>query len=257
MWGEGRGISYVELLILYELWAGERSVLEKAHPWYLRPGRPISVSVVPYGPGIDIWRSCRFIGAVMRSLCMLPGGLGRFVPCSIGADHCRLRHLGWERCSHGLTSRPRESASGPFLDHLLLLFHNPPRSSGALLAGSLPLRYCSAKFASLIPFGVLPVPGHVVGLITDGVRAAQVGEAAVVSRGVEFVGASGSGRKRFRLNRKTPAHLVGHCMHARTRVWKWLHFSGITGFPGVDCKRRRCNRHGDDGSPVHPRTGVG
>ena len=45
------GISYVELLILYELWeAGERLVLEKAHPRYLRPGRPISVSAVPFGP---------------------------------------------------------------------------------------------------------------------------------------------------------------------------------------------------------------
>ena len=31
------GISYVELLILYELWAGERLSLEKAHPRYLRP----------------------------------------------------------------------------------------------------------------------------------------------------------------------------------------------------------------------------
>ena len=48
------GISYVELLILYELWAGERLVLEKAHPWYLRPGRPISVSAVPFGPGIHV-----------------------------------------------------------------------------------------------------------------------------------------------------------------------------------------------------------
>ena len=67
------GLSYVELLILYELWAGERSVLEKAHPRYLRPGRPISVSAVPFGPGIDICRSCRFIGALMRSLCVLPG----------------------------------------------------------------------------------------------------------------------------------------------------------------------------------------
>ena len=36
-----RGISYVELLILYELWAGERLSLEKAHPHYLRPARPI------------------------------------------------------------------------------------------------------------------------------------------------------------------------------------------------------------------------
>ena len=67
------GVSYVELLIMYELWAGERLSLEKAHPRYLRPGRPISVSAVPFGPGIDIWRSCRFVGALMRSLCLLPG----------------------------------------------------------------------------------------------------------------------------------------------------------------------------------------
>ena len=66
-------ISYVELLILYELWAGERLSLEKAFPRYLRPGRRISVSAVPFGPGIDIWRSCRFIGAMMRTLCLLPG----------------------------------------------------------------------------------------------------------------------------------------------------------------------------------------
>ena len=36
------------------------------------------VSAVPFGPGIDIWRSCRFIGDMMRSLCLLPGVLGRF-----------------------------------------------------------------------------------------------------------------------------------------------------------------------------------
>ena len=27
---------------------------------------------------------------------------------------CRLRHIGWEKCGHGLTSRPRESASEDF-----------------------------------------------------------------------------------------------------------------------------------------------
>ena len=67
------GISYVELLILHALWAGERLSLEKALPRYLRPGRSISVSAVPFGPGIDVWRSCRFVGAMMRSLCLLPG----------------------------------------------------------------------------------------------------------------------------------------------------------------------------------------
>ena len=132
------GVSFVELLILYELWAGERFSLEKAHPRYLRPGRPISVSAVPFAPGIDIWRSCRFIGAMVRSLCLLLGGLGRFVPCSIGANHCRLRHIGWEKCGHGLTSRPRESAFEPFLNELLGLFHYPPASARALLAGTLP-----------------------------------------------------------------------------------------------------------------------
>ena len=131
------GVSFVELLNLYELWAGERRSLKKAHPRYLRPGRPISVSAVPFGPSIDIWRSCRFIGALMRSLCLLPGGLRRFVPCCICANHCSLRHIGWEKCGHGLTSRPRESASELFLNELLSLFRYPPGSGPALLAGTL------------------------------------------------------------------------------------------------------------------------
>ena len=39
-------------------------------------GVQFSVSAVSFGPGIDIWRSCRFIDAMMRSLWLLPGGLG-------------------------------------------------------------------------------------------------------------------------------------------------------------------------------------
>ena len=116
------GVSFVELLILYELWAGERLRLENAIPRHRRIGRPISVSAVPFGPGIDIWRSCRFFGAIFRALRMLPGGLGRFLPGDIGANHSRLRHIGWEKCSHGLTSRPRETSSVGFLDELLFLF---------------------------------------------------------------------------------------------------------------------------------------
>ena len=60
-----------------------RLSLEKAHPRYLRPGRPISVSAVPLGPGIDIWRSCRFLGALMPSLCLLPGGWGDLSPAPL------------------------------------------------------------------------------------------------------------------------------------------------------------------------------
>ena len=77
------GISYVEMLLLSELWSGERVFLETAVARYRRPGRPISVLAVPYGLGI-----------------------GRFMFCDIGANQCRLRHTGWERCGHGLTSSP-------------------------------------------------------------------------------------------------------------------------------------------------------
>ena len=81
-----------------------------------------SVSAVPFGPGIDIWRSCRFLGAIFRALRFLPGGLGRFLPGSIGANHCRLRHIGWSKCCHGLTSRPRETSSVWFLDEPFSFF---------------------------------------------------------------------------------------------------------------------------------------
>ena len=101
---------YVVLLILCELWAGERLSREKAHPRYLRSGRPISMSALPFCPALIFGALVVSLGAMMRYLCLLPGGLGRFVPCSIGADYCRLRHIGWEKCGHGLSSRPRETA---------------------------------------------------------------------------------------------------------------------------------------------------
>ena len=107
----------------------------------------------------------------MRSLCLLPGGLGRFVTCSIGANHCRLRHTGWEKCGHGLTSRPRESASVHFLDELLGLFRCPPGSGRATLAGTLPLRYCAARFACRTSTWRLPGSCHVVDQVTASVGA--------------------------------------------------------------------------------------
>ena len=92
-------------------------------------------------------------------------GLGRFVTCSSGANHCRLRRIGWEKCGHGLTSRPRESASLHFLDELLDLFRYPSGSGRALLAGTLPLRYCSTRFACMTPSWRLPVLGSVSNLV--------------------------------------------------------------------------------------------
>ena len=230
-----RGVSFVEVLILYELWAGERLVLEKAVPRYRRPGRPISVSAVPFGPGTGIWRSFRFVGALFRALCALPGGIGRFVPCDVGANRCRLRHIGWEKCGHNLTSRPRESASEGFLDELLLLFRYPPRSAAALLLGTLPLRYCAGGFACRIPTWRLPVDGHVADLVTE--EGAEVcivrverGAPAVMpgfegDGGGDWISGPGGDVRRVRLNRKTSAHFVRHGVlgiPSRPRVWKRL-----------------------------------
>ena len=111
----------LKLLILYERWAGERLVLEMSVPELRRFNRPISVLAVPAGPNIDIWRSCRLLGAMLRALGGLPGGLGRFLPCRLGVNHCRLWSIGWERCGHGLTSGPLEASGTGFLDDLLLV----------------------------------------------------------------------------------------------------------------------------------------
>ena len=108
------GVSYVEFLILYERWAGERLRVEESLPKYRRLGRPISVTAAPLCPEADIWKSCRFLGNMLRALVRLPGGLGRFIPGRIGANHGRLRHVGWEKCCHGLTCRPRETSGEGF-----------------------------------------------------------------------------------------------------------------------------------------------
>ena len=121
------GATFFEKLILYEIGAGAVLVMELADHKNSKNGRIISVSAVPFGPSIARWRSCRFLGGKFRALTDMLGGMGRFLPCKVGGNHCRLRHIGWERCGQSLTSRPREAAepraSGPLL---LLLVYTPP-----------------------------------------------------------------------------------------------------------------------------------
>ena len=103
------GISFLELLILFEQWAGHRLLNEKVTRPHVRAGRSILLPSVPVSERLEIRHGCQFLSSSVRALAKLPGGLGRFLPCSPGSHMSRLRHIGWNQCSHVLTSRPLES----------------------------------------------------------------------------------------------------------------------------------------------------
>ena len=103
------GVSSMELLILFEQWAGHRLLSEKVTRPHVRANRPILILSVSVSEGIEMRHGCQFLGSLVRALTKLPGGLGWFVPCHLGSHMSRLRHLGWNQCSHCLTSRPLES----------------------------------------------------------------------------------------------------------------------------------------------------
>ena len=64
-------------------------------------------------------------------------------------------------------------------------------------------------------------------------------------------------RRRFRLNRKTPAHLVGISAHSRPHVWKRLRQVGYSDVDMPDHTRRRCDHAIRDSVHEHDRVGVG
>ena len=142
------------------------------------------------------------------------------------------------------------------MNELLGLFRYHPGSGRALLAGTLPLRYCAARFACRTPTWRLPVPGCVVDLVTASVGAVREVVADGGCREVHWVGGSGPGRKRVHLNRKTPAHLAGFVVQSRPRVWKRLHHVVHSGVSFPDHRRRRRDQDGEYVS-VQVRTGVG
>ena len=119
------GSSFLELLILLEQWAGHQLLSEKVTRPHVRDNRPILLPSVPVSEGIEIRHGCQFVSSLIRALAKLSGGLGRFLPCRLGSHMSRLRHLGWNQCSHGLSSRPLESCHHQCLKGCVWSFRLP------------------------------------------------------------------------------------------------------------------------------------
>ena len=100
----------------------------------------------------------------------------------------------------------------------------------------------------------LPVSGYVDRLIASRSGAGDCRSKVVR---VHPVTNSGTAKKRFRLNRKTPAHLAGFLTHSLPRVWKTLRQDGFSGTFMPDHTRRRCDQAFGCTAPVHDRIGVG
>ena len=145
------GVSNLEILSLFESWMGHRLLSERVTRAELRPNHPILHPSAPVSKGIEIRQGCQFISSLFRVLDKLVGGLGQFIPCRIGGHMSRLRHLGWQQCSHGITSRPLESCKHSRLRALCGLFGYPEGAAAELLDGTLKLRYCTIPFSKRLP----------------------------------------------------------------------------------------------------------
>ena len=113
-----------------------------------RANRPILLPSVPVSEGIEIRHGCQFLSSSVRALAKLHGGLGWFLPCRLGSHMSRLRHLGWNQCPHGLTSRPLESCHHQCRKAVCDVLGYPKGSALELLDGTLKLRYCTTIFTT-------------------------------------------------------------------------------------------------------------
>ena len=62
------GISFLELSILFEQWAGHRLLGEKVTRPHVRTNRPFLLPSVPVSEGIEIQHGCQFLSSFVRAL---------------------------------------------------------------------------------------------------------------------------------------------------------------------------------------------
>ena len=232
------GISFLELLILFEQWAGHRLLSEKVTRPHVRANRPIFTPSVPVSEGIEIRHGCQFLSSLVRALAKVPGGLGRFAPCHLGSHMSRLRHLGWNQCSHGLSSRQLESCHHQCLKAVCGVLGYPKGATAELLDGTLKLRFCTTIFTTRFPPWSLPRVGN-----GDGERQ--------FSTPGHHADPGGNLGKWVRLTKKTRPGVVSQSnldpRHRTPRRWKRLRPPSSVGVGGEVGEPRN----------LFPRLGVG
>ena len=163
--------------------------------------------------GIEIRHGCQFLTSLLRALSKLSGGFGRFLPCSLVSHMSRLRHLGWNQCSHGLTSRPLESCHHQCLKAVCGVLEYPDGSALELLDGTLKLRHCTEVFTLRLHPWSLPRVDH------------GGGKRLLIATG-HLPDASSTVEKRVRLTRKTRPGLISYNIpdpgHSTPMRWKRL-----------------------------------
>ena len=83
------GISYFELLLMFEVYTGHRLQTEKTVRPHLRSRRPLAFSVFSVGIGQEIRHGCQFLHSLFRALGHLSGGLARLIPSKKGTNERR------------------------------------------------------------------------------------------------------------------------------------------------------------------------
>ena len=211
---------------------------EKVTRPHVRAHRPILIPSVPVTEGIEIRHGCQFLSSLLRALSKLSGGLGRFLPCNLGSHMSRLRYLGWNQCSHGLSSRPLESCHHQCLKAVCGVLVYPKGSALELLDGTLKLRHCTEVFTMRFLPWSLPSVGY------------GGGKKQSVTTG-HLLDAGSTVGKRVRLTRKTRPGVISHVNpdpgHSTPRRWKRLRLPSSEG------------EGGEVGEPrnLFPRLGVG
>ena len=94
-------VSFLELLILFQRWAGHRLLSEKVTP-HVRANRPILIPSVPVSEGIEIRHGCQFVSSLVRPY---PNSLKVWVgSChAVLAPSCPGYVIWVDQCSHDLS----------------------------------------------------------------------------------------------------------------------------------------------------------